>query len=105
MGWRCLSSCTPPPASSATSVADSIRTDIINSSNLLAVKLTSRFPTTSPPTQSDIAHRSGVTADKQNYRRRKVHLQPNLSSGEADVVKDLQQYAASIRDIDNLVGS
>jgi hypothetical protein len=64
------------------SIAASIRSDI-TTANELAVKLNSEFPTATTPSQSDSPSTSELPAGLQR----------------SDVVKDFQQYAATIRNI------
>jgi hypothetical protein len=89
-------------------IADSIRADIAIA-NPLAVKLTSEFPTNAPPTQPEIQFdkkkgcgqtKKPATKDAPVEESSGRTDGTGLSSRQADVVKDLQQYAGSIRDID-----
>ena len=83
------------------SIATSIRSDI-TTANELAVKLNSEFPTPATASQSDSKpHTGGDTGQPQ------VSTTKGVSSSEfpaglqrPDVVKDFQQYAATIRNID-----
>jgi hypothetical protein len=89
-------------------IADSIRADIAIA-NPLAVKLTSEFPSSAPPTQPDLQfdRNRGCGQTKKPPTMTAPIAESSsptdvngLSSRQANVVKDLQQYATSIRDID-----
>jgi hypothetical protein len=84
------------------SIADSIRADITTANNL-AVKLNSEFPTPATASQSDSKPRSGGDSGQTQMTTTTRGVSPtDLPAGllRPDVVKDFQQYAATIRNID-----
>ena len=83
------------------SIASSIRADV-TTANDLAVKLSSEFPTTEAPTQTDIAPRPGGGCRQTRPPAAKDTSITSLPTSQprSDVVKDLQEYASSIRNID-----
>lgn len=95
VGWSTVSFVT-------SSIAASISADI-KTANDLAVKLNSEFPTPATVSQSDSKSRSGGDSGQTQVTTTTMSGSLNgLPSGlqRSDVVKDFQQYAASIRDID-----
>jgi hypothetical protein len=84
------------------SIAASIRADI-TTANDLAVKLNSEFPTPATASQSDSKSRSGGDSGQTQMTTTTLGESPtDLPGGllRPDVVKNFQQYAASIRNID-----
>jgi hypothetical protein len=84
------------------SIADSIRADVTTANNL-AVKLNSEFPTPATASQPDSKPRSGGDSGQTQMTTTARGVSPtDLPAGllRPDVVKDFQQYAATIRNID-----
>jgi hypothetical protein len=82
-------------------IADSIRADIITA-NALAVKLNSEFPTATAGNEG-VASANGSAQPSTAAAATPAQATPTaLPTGlnRVDVVKDLQQYAATIRNID-----
>ena len=83
-------------------IADSIRSEI-TTANALAVKLTSEFPVIATASQPDSKSHSGSgSGQTQTTITPKSASPSDLPDGllRPDVVKDFQDYAASIRNID-----
>jgi hypothetical protein len=83
------------------SIAASIRADI-TTANDLAVKLNSEFPAPATASQSDSKSRSGGDSGQAQVTTTTKGASTNElpTRQRSDVVKDFQQYAASIRNID-----